>query len=98
MWHQDEQYRHLPAHLTLLYCVHTPPDALGDTTFCDTVLGYEALPAELADRISGLTASHSLANIPLMNVSDGHRCVMLELRLWWPCSAFNLRLTRLACC
>ncbi len=74
MWHQDEQYRDLPAHLTLLYCVHTPPDALGDTTFCDTVLGYEALPTELAERISGLTASHSLANIPLMNVSQLSMC------------------------
>lgn len=50
--------------------LQAPPDGLADTTFADTTRGYEALPIDLVQRIAGLTASHSLANIPLMNGDD----------------------------
>lgn len=79
VWHQDEQYRARPAHLTLLYCVHAPPDALGDTRFCDTCLGYEALPTALAATITGLQVSHSLANIPMMNVNHARAPITTHL-------------------
>jgi alpha-ketoglutarate-dependent taurine dioxygenase len=89
VWHQDEQFRERPAHLTALYCVEAAPDGLGDTTFADTAAGYDALPPATRRLVEGASASHSLAGIPMTDGSDplarpDHSCATHPLALALP--------------
>jgi alpha-ketoglutarate-dependent taurine dioxygenase len=70
VWHQDEQFRARPAHLTALYCVRTPADGLADTTFADSARGYTRLLPAVQEHIARLHGRHSLANIPLLDGGD----------------------------
>jgi alpha-ketoglutarate-dependent taurine dioxygenase len=69
VWHQDEQFRRLPASFTILYCVRTPTKACDDTVYADTQSAFGTLPDSLRVRLldeSGLAyrlADHSLATV-----------------------------------
>lgn len=59
-WHTDSPGSAHPPGYSLLYCVESDmPDGGGETGFLSTVSGYTALPADLKDRLSGLTLVHS---------------------------------------
>jgi alpha-ketoglutarate-dependent taurine dioxygenase len=50
VWHQDEQFRRLPASFTLLYCIVSPKDGC-DTVYADTQTAFATLPDSLRARI-----------------------------------------------
>ena len=55
VWHSDTAYLEAPAAGASLYALDVPAVG-GDTLFCNTALAYEKLPAELKERLRGLTA------------------------------------------
>jgi len=57
-WHTDASYMHRPASTTLLYAIKIPETG-GDTNFANMQAAYEALPAEMKDRIKDMRAIHS---------------------------------------
>ena len=57
-WHTDASYMQRPASTTLLYAIDIPPSG-GDTQFANMHAGYDALSAEMKQRIEGLRAVHS---------------------------------------
>lgn len=59
-WHMDQIFMAEPTAGTLLYAVEVTPEG-GDTWFCDLGAAYDALPAELRQRVAGLRAVHSAA-------------------------------------
>lgn len=69
VWHQDEQFRQLPALFTVLYCVKTPSKGCDDTVYADTQSAFTSLPASLRRRLLDETghayrlADHSLATV-----------------------------------
>ncbi|MGB0622013.1 MAG: TauD/TfdA dioxygenase family protein [Myxococcota bacterium] len=61
-FHSDWSFQEKPPQGTVLRSVVTPPSG-GDTLFANQHAAYEAMPAELRERIAGLRAIHS-AKIP----------------------------------
>ena len=57
-WHTDASYMQRPASTTLLYAIKIPETG-GDTNFANMQSAYEALPAQMQDRIKDLKAIHS---------------------------------------
>jgi alpha-ketoglutarate-dependent taurine dioxygenase len=57
VWHTDMSYLEVPPKASMLYSLEVPPTG-GNTSFCTMYGIYEALPAELKDRIAGLTIKH----------------------------------------
>jgi taurine dioxygenase len=57
VWHTDMSYLDLPPKASMLYSLEVPP-AGGNTSFCSMYAIYEALPAQLKDRIAGLKIKH----------------------------------------
>ena len=57
-WHTDASYMRKPSSSTLLYSVETPSSG-GDTTFANMYAAYEALSAEVKQRLGALRAVHS---------------------------------------
>lgn len=58
-FHCDATWRECPPFGSVLRCVEGP-DVGGDTIWVDMVAAYNALPAEVKERIDGLRARHSL--------------------------------------
>ena len=56
-WHTDMSYNEETPSASILYSIEVPPSG-GDTWFCSMYAAYEALPAELKQRIAGLTCVH----------------------------------------
>jgi taurine dioxygenase len=56
-WHTDMSYVEDPPMASVLYALEVPPRG-GDTGFANMYLAFEALPPDLKDRLSGLTAKH----------------------------------------
>lgn len=54
-WHSDLSFDPKPAKATLLHAVEIP-DRGGNTCFSNTTLAYEALPADIKQRLNGLDA------------------------------------------
>ena len=54
-WHSDLSYDQVPAKATLLHALELP-DRGGDTRFANMYMAYEAMPADLKRRITGLKA------------------------------------------
>jgi taurine dioxygenase len=54
-FHSDQCHQEIPAKATLLYAIEVPSSG-GDTLFSNCYSAYEALPAELKQRIAGLRA------------------------------------------
>jgi taurine dioxygenase len=57
VWHTDMSYLDMPPVASALYAIEVPP-AGGNTWFCSMHAIYAALPAELKQRIAGLTIKH----------------------------------------
>jgi taurine dioxygenase len=57
VWHTDMSYLDMPPKASMLYSLEVPPTG-GNTSFCSMYAIYEALPAGLKDRITGLTIKH----------------------------------------
>src|SRR6202049_1231208 len=53
VWHTDMSYLEVPPKASMLYSLEVPPKG-GNTSFCTMYGIYEALPAELKERIAGL--------------------------------------------
>lgn len=54
-WHHDQIYRQRPASGSIFYAVEVPEGG-GRTSWCNTALGYEALPDALKEKIDGRRA------------------------------------------
>lgn len=59
-WHTDHTHYERPPKYTMLYPVHLPSHG-GGTSFCNTRIGYERLPADLKARIDGMRTINVLA-------------------------------------
>ncbi len=62
-WHTDGAYLAKPHALSMLYAIEVPMKegaALGDTLFAGMAAAYDALPGDIAQRLDGLRAVHSL--------------------------------------
>jgi alpha-ketoglutarate-dependent 2,4-dichlorophenoxyacetate dioxygenase len=59
LWHTDSSFKAVPARYSLLSARAIPPSG-GETQFADMRAAYDALPAEMKVRISGLVAEHSV--------------------------------------
>jgi taurine dioxygenase len=57
VWHTDMSYLDVPPKASMLYSLEVPPTG-GNTSFCTMYGVYEALPAQLKDRIAGLKIKH----------------------------------------
>jgi taurine dioxygenase len=57
VWHTDMSYLPAPPKASLLYALEVP-EIGGDTSFCDMYRAFDALPASLRDRVSGLRVKH----------------------------------------
>jgi taurine dioxygenase len=57
VWHQDMSYKDLPPKASLLYGIETPATG-GSTEFYNLYAAYETLPADLKQRIQGLSCKH----------------------------------------
>ena len=57
-WHADWTFQELPPDGTCLYGIVIPPEG-GDTCFANQHAAYESMPAELRERVDGVTAIHS---------------------------------------
>jgi taurine dioxygenase len=61
-WHSDLSYKRAPSLLSALYAIEIPLErarALGDTEFASAIAAYDALPAEMKDRLQRLKNVHS---------------------------------------
>jgi taurine dioxygenase len=57
VWHTDMSYLDVPPMASMLYSLEVPP-AGGNTSFCSMYAIYDALPAELKQRIATLKIKH----------------------------------------
>ncbi len=61
-WHSDLSYKKEPSMLSALYSIEVPEKdgrVYGDTGFASTTAAYDALPADMKQRIAGLRNVHS---------------------------------------
>lgn len=72
LWHSDQSFRDKPATISTLFCVHPPAEG-GGTGIASSVLGYEALPPALQQRLEGMMAiyrplpSHEIAIVDVLH-------------------------------
>jgi len=57
LWHSDSSFQKPAAKYSLLHSV-VNPSAGGQTEFCDLRAAYDALPADMRERIAGLESEH----------------------------------------
>jgi taurine dioxygenase len=57
VWHTDMSYLEVPPMASMLYALEVPP-AGGNTSFCSMYAVYDALPAEMKQRIATLKIKH----------------------------------------
>ncbi len=65
-WHTDLSYVAEPSRGSLLYAIEVPTRdgvVLGDTEFASTASAYDALPADMKKRLTGLRAVHRFGDI-----------------------------------
>ena len=61
LWHTDASFQDPPGRYSMLSAKVVPP-AGADTEFADMRAAYDALPAEMRDRLEGLRVHHSIAH------------------------------------
>jgi len=59
MWHTDHTYRERRARYSILMAELIPEEG-GETQFANTRAAYDALPAEMKEKLDGLVAIHSI--------------------------------------
>jgi taurine dioxygenase len=57
VWHTDMSYLDVPPMASMLYALEVPPSG-GNTSFCSMYAIYEALPADMKQRIASLKIKH----------------------------------------
>ena len=77
VWHSDVSWREVPSLGSVLRCIETPACG-GDTLWADMGCAYDALPAELRERIDGLHAVHDFSSTFGRLMSDQDRAKMRE--------------------
>jgi alpha-ketoglutarate-dependent taurine dioxygenase len=60
LWHTDGSYKSVPSYVTTLRAIELPPTG-GETWFCNTSAGYDALPEEKKGAIADLKVVHDLS-------------------------------------
>jgi len=60
LWHTDSSFKYRPGLCSLLYATTIAPLG-GHTEFADQRAAYDALPAEMKQRLEGLAAEHCIA-------------------------------------
>jgi alpha-ketoglutarate-dependent taurine dioxygenase len=60
LWHTDGSYKSVPSYVTTLRAIELPPVG-GETWFCNTSAGYDALPEARQRAIADLKVVHDLA-------------------------------------
>ena len=72
VWHCDHSYLEHPAAMRMLYGAEVPPVAAGGNTgFMNCCAAYDALPAPMKRRLSGLTIKHDNDISVTMEVREG---------------------------
>jgi alpha-ketoglutarate-dependent taurine dioxygenase len=76
LWHTDSSFREVPSMGSILHGIEVPPEG-GDTMFANMYAAYEALSADLKERIRGLRVLHSHDQVlshdqKLKTTSDGY--------------------------
>jgi taurine dioxygenase len=61
VWHADMTYIEMPPKASILHALEIPPSG-GDTFFANMAAAYDALPADLKQRIEGKRAIHDAAH------------------------------------
>jgi taurine dioxygenase len=61
IWHSDLSYTAEPSLGSLLYALEIPKEG-GDTSFANMAAAYDALPAEIKQRLDGKSAAHSYSH------------------------------------
>ena len=59
VWHTDSSFKRVPAKASLLYARSIPPVG-GQTEYADMRAAYDALPADMAQRLHGMVAEHAI--------------------------------------
>ncbi|WP_331769837.1 TauD/TfdA family dioxygenase (plasmid) [Embleya sp. NBC_00888] len=77
IWHTDVTWRQEPALGSVLRAVEVPPHG-GDTLWADLAAAYDNLPADVQERIEGLSAVHDFAFSFGMTMSPERFTVMRE--------------------
>jgi alpha-ketoglutarate-dependent taurine dioxygenase len=60
LWHTDGSYKQVPSYVTTLRALELPPTG-GETWFCNTSAGYDALPEDRKRAIADLKVVHDLS-------------------------------------
>lgn len=58
-WHTDQSYRRPPPDISLFYAVLPAPKDQAQTLYANGIAAYEALPADLKERVNGLEGIHA---------------------------------------
>jgi taurine dioxygenase len=61
-WHTDFSFEEVPYAATLLYSLEIPADGSGNTGFSNMYRAYETLPADLRERVAGMTIKHDASH------------------------------------
>lgn len=59
-FHSDLSYLPVPASVTMLWAVETPPGPAGDTVFLDVIRAYAKMPLELRQQLQDRVAQHDV--------------------------------------
>lgn len=84
IWHSDGHFLETPNLYSMLYAIEIPHDdegnPLGATRFANTQHAYETLPDAMKQRIAGLRAGNSLANVyrVIPKTASGSRAPLTE--------------------
>jgi taurine dioxygenase len=57
VWHTDMSYLENPPDISMLYALEVPP-AGGNTSLCSMAAAYDELPAQLREKVAGLSIKH----------------------------------------
>jgi len=57
VWHTDMSYLQNPPDISMLYALEVPPSG-GDTSLCSMAAAHDELPAELREKVAGLSIKH----------------------------------------
>jgi alpha-ketoglutarate-dependent taurine dioxygenase len=79
LWHTDGSYKPVPSYVTTLRALELPP-AGGETWFCNTSAGYDALPEDRKRALADLQVVHDLSysrslvpNLPPLSAEERAR-------------------------
>ncbi|MDB5810494.1 MAG: hypothetical protein JWN94_2616 [Betaproteobacteria bacterium] len=74
VWHSDNSYRDVPLSFSALYALEIPPTG-GNTGFANMYRALETMPADLRQRIDGLTIKHDMTYNSAGDLRDGFKPV-----------------------